>query len=160
MCVDTFAEILWDAGSTPAASTIFYNELNKMNITRILIIADAREIVDELRDFFELNGFETEVALNAKVAFAILEERRMDLAIIGFKVQDIPGLDVLENVRGIDPFLPAIIIHGSNSKKIKSVIIKAGAQGYIPEPIEWDPFLRKVRKVLASHVSKAVQSRL
>ncbi len=127
-----------------------------MNIARILIIADARETVDELRDFFELNGFETEVALNAKVAFAILEERRMDLAIIGFKVQDTPGLEVLANVRDIDPFIPAIIIHGSNSKKIKSMIIKAGAQGHIPKPIEWDPFLHKVRKVLASHVSKVV----
>ncbi len=131
-----------------------------MNIVRILIIADARETVDELRDFFELNGFETEVALNAKVAFAILEERRMDLAIIGFKVQDTPGLEVLANVRGIDPFIPAVIINGNNSKKIKSMIIKAGAQGYIPKPIEWDPFLHKVRKVLASHVSKTVQNRL
>ena len=131
-----------------------------MSIARILIIADARETVDELRDFFELHGFETEVALNAKVAFAILEERRMDLAIIGFKVQDTPGLEVLADVRGIDPFIPAVIINGSNSKKIKSMIIKAGAQGYIPKPIEWDPFLHKVRKVLASHVRKAVQSRL
>ena len=131
-----------------------------MNITRILIIADARETVDELRDFFELNGFETEVALNAKVAFAILEERRMDLAIIGFKVQDTPGLEVLADIRNIDPFIPAVIINGSNSKKIKSMIVKAGAQGYIPKPIEWDPFLKKVRKVLASRVRKAVQSRL
>ncbi len=131
-----------------------------MSIARILIIADARETVDELRDFFELNGFETEVALNAKVAFAILEERKMDLAIIGFKVQDIPGLEVLADVRGIDPVIPAIIIHGSNSKKIKSMIMKAGAQGYIPKPIEWEPFLNKVRKVLASRVRKAVQNRL
>ncbi|MFQ5687029.1 MAG: response regulator, partial [Candidatus Scalindua sp.] len=90
------------------------------------------------------------------VAFAILEERRMDLAIIGFKVQDIPGLEVLANVRDIDPFIPAIIIHGNNSKKIKSMIIKAGAQGYVPKPIEWDPFLLKVKRVLASHVSKAI----
>ncbi len=131
-----------------------------MHITRILIIADVRETVDELRDFFELNGFETEVALNAKVAFAILEERKMDLAIIGFKVQETPGLEVLANVRGIDPSIPAVIINGSNSKKIKSMIIKAGAQGYIPKPIEWGPFLNKVRKVLASHARKVVQSRL
>ena len=131
-----------------------------MSIARILIIADARETVDELRDFFELHGFETEVALNAKVAFAILEERRMDLAIIGFMVRDTPGLEVLADVRDIDPFIPAVIINGSNSKKIKSMIMKAGAQGYIPKPIEWDPFLNKVRKVLASRVRKAVQSRL
>ena len=89
------------------------------NSSEDLVRADARETVDELRDFFELNGFETEVALNAKVAFAILEERKMDLAIIGFKVQDIPGLEVLADVRDIDPFIPAVIINGSNSKKNK-----------------------------------------
>ena len=127
-----------------------------MNITRILIISDARETVDELRDCFELNGFEAEVALNVKVALAILEERRMDLAIIGFKVQDTPGLEVLEKARAIDPFIPAIIIHGSNSKRIKSMIKKAGAQEYIPKPIEWDSFLRKVEKVLASHTTSKV----
>ncbi len=125
-----------------------------MSLTRILIIADVRETVDELRDFFESNGYETEVALNDKVSLAILEERRMDLAIIGFKVQDIPGTEVLAKVRDIDPYLPAIIIHGSNSKRIQSMIKKAGAQAYIPKPIEWVSFLLEVKKVLSSCAKK------
>ena len=125
-----------------------------MSATRILIIADAWETVDELRDFFELHGFETEVALSIKVSLAILAERRMDLVIIGFEAQDISCIEVLANVRAIDPFIPAIIIPGSNSKRIKSMIKKAGVQAYIPKPIEWDSFLHKVKKVLASHVSK------
>ncbi|ODS30492.1 MAG: putative transcriptional regulator [Candidatus Scalindua rubra] len=125
-----------------------------MSATRILIIAYARETVDELRDFFELHGYETEVALNSKVAAAILEERRMDLAIIGFKVQDVSGIEILENIRTVDPFIPVILIHGNNSKRIKSLVKKAGAQEYIPEPIEWNSFLRTVKKVLTSHVSK------
>jgi DNA-binding NtrC family response regulator len=125
-----------------------------MNATRILIIADAWETVDELRVFFELHGFETEVALNIKVALAILQERRMDLAIISFKVQDISGIEILANVRAVDPFIPAIVIPGSNSKRIESMIKKADVQAYIPKPIEWDSFLHKVKKVLASHVSK------
>ncbi|MCP4268774.1 MAG: response regulator [Candidatus Brocadiaceae bacterium] len=125
-----------------------------MSITRILIIADVRETVDELRDFFESHGYETEVALSAKVSLAILEERRMDLAIIGFKVQDTPGTEVLANARDIDPFIPAIIIEGNNSKRIQSMVKKAGAQAYIPKPIEWDSFLLEVKKVLASCASK------
>jgi len=42
MCVDAFAEILWDAGSIPAASTI-YNYLNYTKIEQfyfsILVVA-------------------------------------------------------------------------------------------------------------------------
>jgi DNA-binding NtrC family response regulator len=130
----------------------FYKKI--MNFTRVLIIADVREVVDELRDFFESHGYETEVALNAKVSLAILGERRMDLAIIGFQVQDTPGTEVLAQARAIDPFLPAIIIQGNNSKRIQSMIKKAGAQAYIPKPIEWDTFLLEVKKVLASCASK------
>ena len=78
----------------------------------------------------------------------------MDLAIISFKVQATSGIEVLAMVRAIDPFIPAILIHGSNSKRVKSMIQRADVQAYIPESIEWDSFLHKVKKVLASHVSK------
>ncbi len=125
-----------------------------MSITRIMIVADTRETVDELRDFFEENGYETEVALNSKVAFAILEERRMDLAIIGFVVQDVPGIEILENLRAMDPYIPVILIQGDNTKRVKALVKKAGAQGHIPEPIDKISFLQTVRKILASHASK------
>jgi hypothetical protein len=87
------------------------------------------------------------------VSLAILEERGMDLAIIGFKVQDISGIEVLAKVRAIDPFIP-VMIHGSNSKQTESMFKKADVQAYIPKQIEWNSFLHKVKKVLASHVSK------
>lgn len=117
-------------------------------IVRILIVADVRETVDELRDFFELHGYETEVALNSKVALAILEERRMDLAIIGFKAQETSGIEILKKVRGTAPFIPVIVIHGNNSKRMKTLAKKAGAQEYITMPIDSNSFLRSVKKFL------------
>lgn len=125
-----------------------------MSITRILIVADTRETVDDLRDFFEENGYETEVALNSKVALAILEERRMDLAIIGFVVQDISGIEILKNLRAMDPFIPVVLIQGDDTKRIKTLVKKAGAQEHIPEPIDKISFLQTVKKILASHSSK------
>ena len=124
-----------------------------MSATRILIIADAWKTVDDFRVFFDLHGYETEVVLNIEASLSILETRRMDMAIIGFEVQNRSGIDVLAKVRAIDPLIPAII-HGSNSKRIKSMIKKADVQAYITKPIKCDSFLRKVKKILASHVSK------
>ena len=124
-----------------------------MSATRILIIADAWKTVADFRVFFDLHGYETEVVLNIEASLSILETRRMDMAIIGFEVQNMSGIDVLAKVRAIDPLIPAII-HGSNSKRIKSMIKKADVQAYITKPIKWDSFLRKVKKILASHVSK------
>ncbi len=131
-----------------------------MDFARILIVADVRETVDNLRDFFESNGYEAEVALNNKVASAILEERRMDLAIVGFKVQDISGIEILKNLRTIDPHIPVVLIHGSDSKRTKALIKKAGAQGYIPNPIEGNSLLNTVKRILTSQSRKAGRLRL
>ncbi|MFQ5715281.1 MAG: response regulator [Candidatus Scalinduaceae bacterium] len=131
-----------------------------MDFARILIVADVRETVDKLRDFFESNGYEAEVALNNKVASAILEERRMDLAIVGFKVQDISGIEILKSLRTIDPRIPVVLIHGSDSKRTKALIKKAGAQGYIPNPIEGNSLLNIVKRILTSHLRKAGRLRL
>ncbi len=127
---------------------------------RILIVADARETVDDLRDIFESNGYEAEVALNNKVASTILEERKMDLAIVGFKVQDISGIDILKSLRTIDPRIPIVLIHGGNSKRTKELVKKAGAQGYVPNPIESNSLLNTVKKVLTSHARKAGRLKL
>ncbi len=131
-----------------------------MDFARILIVADVRETVDNLRDFFESNGYEAEVALNNKVAAAILEERKMDLAIVGFKVQDISGIEILKNLRTIDPRIPVVLIHGSDSKRTKALIKKAGAQGYIPNPIEGNSLLNTVKRILTSRSRKAGRRRL
>ncbi len=131
-----------------------------MDFARILIVADVRETVDNLRDFFESNGYEAEVALNNKVASAILEERKMDLAIVGFKVQDISGIEILKNLRTIDPRIPVVLIHGTDSKRTKALIKKAGAQGHIPNPIEGNSLLNTVKKILTSRSRKAGRLRL
>jgi DNA-binding response OmpR family regulator len=130
------------------------------SFARILIVADVRETVDNLRDFFESNGYEAEVALNNKVASTILEERKMDLAIVGFKVQDISGIDILKSLRTIDPRIPIVLIHGGNSKYTKALVKKAGAQGYVPNPIEGNSLLNTVKKVLTAHSRKAGRLRL
>ncbi len=127
-----------------------------MNNSRILIIADVRETVDELRDFFELNDFDTEVALKSAVALAILEERRMDLVVVGFKEQEISGIEIFKELRAKDPFIPVILIHGSGSKRTKELMKKAGVKEYVSNPIDRVTFLRTVEKVLASHTRKAV----
>ena len=125
-----------------------------MSITRILIIADTRDTVDELRDFCESNGYETEVALNNKVASAILEERRMDLVLIGFDVQDKPDFDIVKTFRTENPFIPIILIYENNSKRIKTLLRKSGAQEHVERPFEKDAFLRTIEKVLTSHSKK------
>ncbi|MDO8137694.1 MAG: response regulator [Candidatus Brocadiales bacterium] len=115
---------------------------------RILIIEDERQTVDELRDHLELHGFETEVALSGPVGTSVVEERKMDLAIIGTKVQDMEGLELLRRLKGLDPGLKAIIITDQKSKRYHASLVKAGAEGVISLPVNKDGALELIEEIL------------
>ena len=91
-----------------------------MPSARILIVEDERQTVDALRDLFEQNGYETEVALSKQVALTILQERKMDLVIISSTVQEISGVEILYEIRKIISNVPVIVISNQKSKRIES----------------------------------------
>src|SRR5574341_1010196 len=103
---------------------------------RILIIEDERQTVDTLRDLFEQHGYETEVALNFKVAMTILQERKMDLAIVNTTVQETSGLEILNEIKKLNANLPIIVISDQKSKRIESTFIKAGANIFMLKPLD------------------------
>jgi DNA-binding NtrC family response regulator len=115
---------------------------------RILIIEDERQTVDELRDHLELHGFETEVALSGPVGTSVVEERKMDLAIIGTKVQDMEGLELLRRLKKLDPGLKAVIITDQKSKRYHASLVKAGADGVISLPVNKDGALELIEEIL------------
>ncbi len=127
-----------------------------MPSTRLLIVEDERQTVDTLRDLFDQNGYETEVALNKQVALAILQERSMDLAIVSTTIQDVSDIDILYEIRKIIPNIPIIIISNQKSKRIESSFMKAGASVFIVKPLEPTFVLQTIENLLASRFARAV----
>lgn len=112
---------------------------------RILILEENRQIVDELRDNLELGGFETEVALNSQVAFTILEERKMDLAIVEDNIQ---AVDTLKKLHELSPELPIVFLSEQKSKRYQSSLLKAGASAILELPLDKDLVLKKVEEIV------------
>lgn len=101
-----------------------------------MIVEDERQTVDTLRDLFEQYGYETEVALNKNVAMNILQERKMDVLIISEMVQDIPGIEIMYDIRKTNKFLPIIMICDQKSKRVESSLMKAGANIVLSKPLD------------------------
>lgn len=114
---------------------------------RLLIIADERQVVDELLDYFESHGYETEIALNSKVVINIIAEREMDLILIGYNVQETTSIDIIKEIRSINSAIPIIVIEGEKSKRIENKFIKAGVQRYLTSPLEKETLLKAVREI-------------
>lgn len=118
----------------------------KTDLIRLLIIADEKLVVEELLEYFDSNGCETEIALNTKTAVNIINERQMDLVIIGLKDQE--SLDLVHNhitvINETNSSIPIIIIGGEKSKRIENRLIKAGATKCCPNPIEKEELLKVI----------------
>ncbi|QQR65790.1 MAG: response regulator [Candidatus Brocadia sp.] len=127
-----------------------------MPSARILIVEDERQIVDTLRDLFEQNGYETEVALNKQVAVTILQERKMDIAIISTMVQEIPGVEILHEVRKIIPNIPIIVMSNQKSKRLELSFLKAGANIFVVKPLESIFILRTIENLLKACLTPSV----
>ena len=119
-----------------------------MPSARILIVEDERQTVDALRDLFEQNGYETEVALSKQVALTILQERKMDLVIISSTVQEISGVEILYEIRKIISNVPVIVISNQKSKRIESSFMKAGVNIFIVKPLEPTFILKTIDNLL------------
>ncbi len=127
-----------------------------MPSARILIVEDERQTVDTLRDLFEQNGYETEVALSKPVALAILQERKMDLAIIGTTVQEISGVEILYEIRKIIPNIPVIVIGNQKLKRIESSFMKAGTNIFVVKPLEPTFVLQTIENLLKARCTSTV----
>ncbi|HHT9118800.1 MAG TPA: response regulator, partial [Candidatus Hypogeohydataceae bacterium YC38] len=87
-------------------------------------------------------------ALSGPVGTSVVEERKMDLAIIGTKVQDMEGLELLRRLKGLDPGLKAVIITDQKSKRYHASLVKAGAEGVISLPVNKDGALELIEEIL------------
>ncbi|TVM00554.1 MAG: hypothetical protein CV087_13195 [Candidatus Brocadia sp. WS118] len=127
-----------------------------MPSARILIVEDERQTVDTLRDLFEQNGYETEVALSKQVALTILQERKMDIAIISTTVQEISGVEILYEIRKIIPNIPVIVVGNQKSKRIESSFMKAGTNIFVVKPLEPTFVLQTIENLLKARCTPSV----
>lgn len=132
------------------------SERGNMPSARILIVEDERQTVDTLRDLFEQNGYETEVALSKQVALTILQERKMDLAIVSTTVQDVSGIEILYEIRKIIPNIPIIMISNQKSKRVESSFRKAGANVFVVKPLDPLFVLQTIENLLEARFAAAV----
>lgn len=131
----------------------------QMAVTRIVIVEDERLTVDELRDHLELYGYETEVALTAPVGVSIVEERKMDIAIIGENVREVSGLEILGKLRELDPDIKVVMMTGQKSKRYRSSLLKSGAQGVLAQPLDKAASLAVIEGVLKRSLSGGKKKR-
>jgi len=76
----------------------------------VLIIDDEAAIRESLQTLLELEGYDVGVAASGEEGLARLGDRPFDLVLLDLALPDRNGIDLLPEIRAIDPQLSIIMI--------------------------------------------------
>lgn len=116
---------------------------------RVLVVDDERLVRWSLRERLEREGHEVIEASDGEQALA--EHRRgIDLALLDYRLPDMDGLQILEELLARDADLPIIMITAHSSVDHAVRAMEAGAFHYAAKPFDLDAVSVTVRRALES----------
>ena len=113
---------------------------------RILVVEDE----DKLRRVIQLqlasSGFEVDLAGSGEEGLRLAD--RADLVLTDLRLPGIDGLELIQNLRRQNGFLPIIVITAFGTVENAVEAMKAGAIDFLPKPFSMDHLLAVVNKAL------------
>jgi DNA-binding NtrC family response regulator len=116
---------------------------------RILVIDDELDMLMLLRMIIEENtDYEVETTNNPSEGLKMLTEKNYDLVVTDLKMPGMDGLEVFEELWGMNPDIPVIIITAYGSLEIAKEALKKGVADFITKPFRKDTILFTMKRVL------------
>jgi two-component system response regulator AtoC len=103
---------------------------------RLLIVDDEVPLARMLSKFFRARGFETHTALSLREGIERYREVRPAFVICDVHLPDGTGLDLLKQIRDLDPEAYVVMITAYDDMDTTVAAIKRGAFDYIHKPFE------------------------
>ncbi len=116
---------------------------------RILIIDDDSSVREMLTRALEEEGFEILVASDGEQGIDIFrDDGDIDLVLTDLKMPGMSGIDVLDQVREIDPLTEVVVLTGFGVDEIALEAMKKGAYDYLQKPVNLRELLLTIDKAL------------
>jgi len=120
-----------------------------MNATplKVLVVDDEPPIRKLLRMGLGTQGFQTIDAPNGKAAIELMVEQP-DLGILDLGLPDVPGLELLRQIRARREDLPIVVLSSRGDEAAKVEALDLGADDYVTKPFGMEELLARMRAAL------------
>jgi DNA-binding NtrC family response regulator len=127
-------------------------------MAKVLVVDDEGIIRKGLCEIVSSEGFQTCEASGGKAALLQFQKEKPDLALLDMKMPDISGLEVLRELKKINPGFPVIIVTAFGDIPSAVEAIKEGAYDFLTKPLNSEKLLLTIRRALDKvNLEKRVQ---
>lgn len=123
-----------------------------MGKNRILVVDDEAVIREGLRRVLAAEGYTVETFSSGPPAIERMAENFFDLVITDLKMPGMSGIDVLKQIKALQPEVPVIMITGYSTVETAVDAMKNGAVDYVPKPFTPGEILKKVESAFEQKV--------
>jgi DNA-binding NtrC family response regulator len=120
---------------------------------------DDEEVVrNTIFDMIKPLGHKVFMAESGTQAIEMTNREYFDIALLDIKVADMDGLQVMAELKKINPNLRCIMLSSLSDVQIAVTAIQQGAFDYIPKPFKEEEVVKVVNKALQSMFGPDVKS--
>jgi len=127
---------------------------------RVLVVEDDTAMGELLREALSDGGYDVEVAGGGHAGVHRIRQGGIDLVVSDVKMPDLDGLDMLREIKTVEPAPHVITITAFGSIDTAIRAVKLGAFDYITKPFEIDQLLLSVGKALSERALRSEVARL
>ena len=117
----------------------------------ILVIDDEAEIREGLELLLKTEGYQVAMADTGQSGLLRLGEQPFDLLLLDVSLPDRNGIELLKDIRRLNPYLPIVLITAYGSIEMARAAFKSGAMDYITKPWSNDELLAQVAQAVEAH---------
>jgi two-component system sensor histidine kinase/response regulator len=113
---------------------------NMNSLPKIIIIDDEEVVLDSCTQILEGSNYDVTVTQNGEMGLNLVKEIHPDLVFIDLKMPGLSGIQVLEEIKALDPTIVTAVITGFATIDSAVEAMKRGAYDFLPKPFTPDEF--------------------
>ncbi len=133
-------------------------QVTRPMMDRLLVVDDDLNILKVLKMRLESEGFQVETASDIAAAKNLVMKNEYELAILDMKFSGGSGIELMKNIREVDPDLPVIILTAYGTIETAVEAMKEGAYIYLTKPFDHRELLLQIKNgIEKSRLSREVK---
>ena len=117
-------------------------------MTKILVVDDESEIVDQIKEYFEDEGYKVFTAETGQEGIQIAARELPNLLVLDMKLPDMSGILVLKSIKHIHPKIKVITITGYIDQAMFDQAEELGRDTFLQKPFDLETLKKEVDKLV------------